>query len=244
MAGSQRDGRPLGPMVEPRPALSPDRRHFQGRHAMLRSLAPSDADTLFPLISGLDNAWLFDYMPDEPVTTSTRARESFDAAIARKSVSKDPLFFAVLVDGQVLGWLSLMRIDAANGVAEIGHVLFSPPLQRTAAATEAVYLLARYVFEDLRYRRLEWKANDLNEASKRAAVRLGFVWEGRFRAHMVAKGRRRDTAWFSMVEEDWFGNDGKGGAGKALERWLDEANFDDDGKQRRKLEDIRKDVIG
>ncbi|OJD37428.1 gnat family acetyltransferase [Diplodia corticola] len=244
MAQSQQDNRPLGPAVEPRPALTPEHKHFHGEHVTLRPLAPSDLDALLPLISGPDKAWLFDYMPDGPIPASSGGQDTYRAVFASKCASKDPLFFSVLVKGQVLGWIAIMRIDAGNGVAEIGHVMFSPPLQRTAAATEAVYLLARYVFEDLRYRRLEWKTNDLNEASKRAAVRLGFTWEGRFRAHMVAKGRRRDTVWFSMIEEDWFGRDGKGGAGEALKRWLDEANFDSEGKQRKKLEDMRRDVVG
>ncbi|KAF9632177.1 hypothetical protein BFW01_g3039 [Lasiodiplodia theobromae] len=235
--------RPLGPVVEPRPVTRPEHRTFQGKHVTLRPLAPSDADALFPLISGPENAWLFDYLPYGPFPSSPDGQDLFRTQVANQCASKDPLFFAILVNDRVLGWSAFMRIDAANGVVEVGHLLFATPLQRTPAATETIYLLAQYAFEDLRYRRLEWKANNLNEASKRAAARLGFVWEGLFRAHLIVRGRRRDTVWFSMVEADWFGEEGKGAAREALSLWLDGANFDGEGKQRRRLEDIRRELV-
>jgi RimJ/RimL family protein N-acetyltransferase len=135
-----------------------------------------------------------------------------------------------------MGIVCLMNIVPSNRCFEIGHVVFSPLLQRTTAATEAIYLLMKHCFEDLNYRRVEWKANNLNEPSKRAAVRLGFVPEGIFRKHMIVKGRNRDTAWFSVVDDEWAVV--KGG----LEGWLEKGNFDGEGKQVRKLEEIRKQV--
>jgi RimJ/RimL family protein N-acetyltransferase len=126
-----------------------------------------------------------------------------------------------------------MRIDAANGVVEIGNIYWGPELARTAAATEALYLFASHVFDDLGYRRFEWKCNDRNEPSKRAAIRFGFSYEGTFRQHMVVKGENRDTAWYAMIDRDWPA------IAAAMRQWLDPANFDRDGRQKRRLEDFR-----
>jgi RimJ/RimL family protein N-acetyltransferase len=126
-----------------------------------------------------------------------------------------------------------MRIDAANGVAETGHILFGPRLARTRAATEAIYLQARHIFDDLGYRRFEWKCNDLNEPSKRAALRFGFTFEGVFRQHMVVKGKNRDTAWFAMLDREWPA------LRAAFEAWLAPDNFDEAGRQRARLADFR-----
>jgi RimJ/RimL family protein N-acetyltransferase len=126
-----------------------------------------------------------------------------------------------------------MRIKPQHGVIEVGNVVFSPMLQRSRAATEAMYLMASHVFDRLGYRRYEWKCNAENAASRRAAQRFGFTFEGIFRRHMVTKGRNRDTAWFSMLDEEW--PDRK----RAFEAWLDPANFDADGGQRRGLTQIR-----
>jgi RimJ/RimL family protein N-acetyltransferase len=131
-----------------------------------------------------------------------------------------------------------MNIVPSHRTIEIGHVLFSPVLQRTTAATESIYLLMKHCFEDLNYRRVEWKANDLNEPSKRAALRLGFVFEGVFRKHMVVKGRNRDTAWFSVTDDEW-----EGGVKGGLEKWLENANFDESGLQLRKLEEVRASLV-
>ena len=122
-----------------------------------------------------------------------------------------------------------MRIEPAHGVVEVGNILLSPILQRTTAATEAMYLMARHVFDDLGYRRYEWKCNAENEPSRRAALRLGFSFEGIFRQHMVIKDRNRDTAWFAMLDHEWPARK------QAIETWLDPANFVADGKQRYKL---------
>jgi RimJ/RimL family protein N-acetyltransferase len=128
------------------------------------------------------------------------------------------------------GWASYMRIKPLQGVIEVGNVMFSPALQRTAAATEAMYLMASHVFDHLGYRRYEWKCNAENLPSRRAAQRLGFTFEGIFRQHMVVKGRNRDTAWFSMLDHEWPARK------RAFEAWLDPANFDMEGKQRRSLD--------
>lgn len=129
--------------------------------------------------------------------------------------------------------LALMRIDAQNGVIEVGHVHFSPLLSRTAMATEAQWLLMRYVFDTLGYRRYEWKCNSLNEPSRRAAQRLGFHFEGRFRQALVIKGHNRDTDWFSIIDSEWPLID------KAMQRWLASGNFSPDGQQRATLESFR-----
>jgi RimJ/RimL family protein N-acetyltransferase len=143
----------------------------------------------------------------------------------------DPLFFAVIDDAsaRVGGRQALMRITPAHGVIEIGHVLWGPAIRRTRAATEALYLAARYVFEELGYRRFEWKCDDRNEPSKAAALRFGFTFEGVFRQHMWTKGESRDTAWFSMLDREWPRRRA------AFERWLDPANFDAAGRERAKL---------
>jgi RimJ/RimL family protein N-acetyltransferase len=130
------------------------------------------------------------------------------------------------------GYASLMRFEPAHGVVEVGNILLSPALQRTTAATEAMYLMARHVFDNLGYRRYEWKCNAENEPSRRAALRLGFTFEGIFRQHMVAKDRNRDTAWFSMLDHEWPARKA------AFEAWLDAANFDENGRQRQTLKEI------
>jgi RimJ/RimL family protein N-acetyltransferase len=126
-----------------------------------------------------------------------------------------------------------MRIDQANGVVEVGNILMTPALQRTTAATEAMYLMARHVFEDLGYRRYEWKCNALNEPSRRAALRYGFTFEGIFRQHMIVKSQNRDTAWFSLLDHEWPARK------RAFEAWLNPANFDANGRQLKALSEFQ-----
>jgi RimJ/RimL family protein N-acetyltransferase len=155
-------------------------------------------------------------------------RAAFDVHLQRMAASEDPMFFAILdrASGRAVGYASYMRIEPTHRVIEVGSILYTPVLQHTAGATEAMYLMARHVFEDLGYRRYEWKCNALNAPSRRAALRFGFTFEGIFRQHMVVKGRNRDTAWFSMLDSEWP-------ARKAsFERWLDPANFGPDGRQK------------
>lgn len=153
------------------------------------------------------------------------------AMVGAAAALDDPLMFAV-VDRQTSvaqGRQSLMRITPEHGVIEIGNVYWGPDLVRTRKATEAVFLFARYVFDDLGYRRFEWKCNERNEPSKAAALRFGFQFEGVFRQHMIVKGENRDTAWFSMLDRDWPRIKAE------YERWLEGDNFDAAGLQRTKL---------
>jgi RimJ/RimL family protein N-acetyltransferase len=158
-------------------------------------------------------------------------RASFCAAIEKKSGQADPSFYAIVdrETGQAQGYASFMRIKPAHRVIEVGSILYTPALQRTRGATEAMYLMARHVFEELGYRRYEWKCDSRNEPSRRAAGRLGFRFEGIFRQHMIVKGQNRDTAWYSMLDSEWPERK------TALEQWLDPGNFEESGRQRRPL---------
>jgi RimJ/RimL family protein N-acetyltransferase len=146
--------------------------------------------------------------------------------------SRDPQFYAIVVDGQAAGMAAYLRIEPRHGVIEIGHIYYSPRLSRTRAASEAMYLFMANAFA-LGYRRYEWKCDSCNLPSRAAAVRLGFTYEGRFRQAIVYKGRNRDTAWFAIIDADW-----RGGLERAYLLWLDDANFDAAGRQRRKLSEL------
>jgi RimJ/RimL family protein N-acetyltransferase len=161
--------------------------------------------------------------------------DDMHAALRAQESSEDPLYFTLVPhpDARPSGVASYLRITPEHGVIEIGHIWFGTGLQRTTAATEAIYLLARHAFDNLGYRRLEWKCNALNAASRRAAERFGFTFEGVFRKHMAVKGRNRDSAWYAIVDEDWPA------IGAGFERWLDPANFDAEGRQRRGLAELR-----
>jgi RimJ/RimL family protein N-acetyltransferase len=156
--------------------------------------------------------------------------EEYTAWLEARENSTDPLFFAIVdgASGKATGIASYLRIDTTHGVIEVGHLAFSPLLQRTRAATEAMYLMMKQAF-DLGYRRYEWKCDALNATSRRAAARLGFTFEGIFRQAVVYKGRSRDTAWFSVIDSEWPAR------GASFVAWLDPANFDEDGRQRRPL---------
>ena len=212
-----------------KPALRPDKVTLKGRYATLVPVATEHADAIYAATSGTVNDALWDYMAEGPFPE----RAAFEASWARKVASPDPLFYTVLSPaGAPIGYLSLMRIDPANGCIEVGNIVYSPLLQRTPAATEAQYLCTRYVFDDLGNRRYEWKCNASNAPSRRAALRYGFQFEGIFRQHMIIKGRNRDTAWFSMLDSEWPARKA------AFEAWLDPANFDVDGRQRRALDRV------
>lgn len=149
-----------------------------------------------------------------------------------RSIDTGDPFFHAIVDartGKAVGVAAFLRIDPANGVIEVGHINYSPRLQRTIAATEAMYLMMRRVFDELGYRRYEWKCDALNAPSRAAAARLGFTYEGLFRQALVYKGRNRDTAWFSMLDTEWPTRRAE------FERWLDEGNFDGEGRQKTRL---------
>jgi RimJ/RimL family protein N-acetyltransferase len=206
------------------PCARPARVVFEGRYARLEPLAPAHLEGL--LAASVD-ASSFDYLFDVP----PKDLEDLKSYIRQKSVSEDPLFHTVVdkATGIAGGRQTLMRITPEHGVIEIGNILWGPAIARTRIATEALYLAAKYVFEDLGYRRFEWKCNDLNEPSKRAARRFGFDFEGVFRQHMWVKGANRDTAWFAMLDRDWPR------IRAVYERWLAPSNFDADGRQREAL---------
>jgi RimJ/RimL family protein N-acetyltransferase len=222
-------GLPIGPEIDPAPARRPSSGTvIGGRHVVLTPLDPvGQAETLYAEAHGpgADALWL--YLSTGPFAD----RALFRAYLERAAVSEDPLFLAILeqTTGKPLGHATYMRIEPAHRVIEVGNILYTPKLQRSPGATEAMYLMARHAFEELGYRRYEWKCNALNGPSRRAALRLGFTYEGTFRDHMVVKGRSRDTAWFSMLADEWPARKA------AFERWLDPANFDEDGRQRLSL---------
>jgi RimJ/RimL family protein N-acetyltransferase len=224
---------PVGPSMNSiTPAPYPTKVTLQGSSTTLRALVEDDAKAIWPLVEGEGNAHLFTYLPDSVYPTY----EDFTAAVLAKTQYTDTVFWAI-VDNRTsspVGWLSLHRIDTNSRVLEIGNILYTAGLKRTKCATEAIYLMARYVFEDLEYRRLEWKCDNLNSPSKKAAVRYGFTFEGVFRKHMIYKGRSRDTCWFAIVDTDW-----ENVVKPALDAWLDDSNFDAQGHQRKRLQDFR-----
>ena len=167
------------------------------------------------------------YLLDEKPATA----EAYRAWLARVSSGEDPMFHAIvdLKSGRPLGIAAFMRVDRAHGLIEVGHINFSPALQRTRLATEAIYLMMARAFDELGYRRFEWKCDSLNAPSRAAAQRFGFTFEGIFRQAIVYKGRNRDTAWYSIVDGEWPT------LMEAYRRWLDPANFDEAGRQRERL---------
>jgi RimJ/RimL family protein N-acetyltransferase len=185
------------------------------------------ADSLFAAAQGDPRLW--DHLPYGPFADV----EALAEHLARQAASEDPLFFAVVEGGRAVGVVSYLRIEPAHGCIEIGHIWFGTPLQRTPAATETVFLLARHAFDDLGNRRLEWKCDAANARSRRAAERFGFTFEGVFRQHMIVKGRNRDTAWYAMLDHEWPA------IRAAFAAWLAPENFGADGVQRRTLEQLR-----
>jgi RimJ/RimL family protein N-acetyltransferase len=214
-------------MTALRPAASPSRVTLQGCYCRLEPIAPAHAKALYAATAGAGEEdryrWLFDTAPPDEAALTAR--------IASAAPINDPLHFAVIdqATGLAGGRQALMRTTPEHGVIEIGAVLWGRGIAQTRLATEALYLHARYIFEDLGYRRFEWKCDALNEPSRRAALRFGFQFEGVFRQHMIIKGQNRDTAWFAMTDADWPS------LRSQYLRWLEPANFDADGQQRTKL---------
>jgi RimJ/RimL family protein N-acetyltransferase len=223
---------PVGDPIDFTSALRPAREPLRGAHVLVAPLdAGRDTEALYGASHpphGDPSIWthLFDG-PYENV-------EQMGQALIAAEASQDPLFFtlAPLPAERPEGVASYLRITPEFGVIEIGNIWFGSAMQRTTAATEAIYLLARHALDDLGYRRLEWKCNALNAASRRAAERFGFTFEGIFRKHMVIKGRNRDTAWYSIVDDEWPG------IRSGFERWLAPENFEPSGAQRRRLTDL------
>ncbi len=190
-----------------------------------------DAQDLFAAIGGPENADLWRWVPLGPFDTVDALVEAFEAGQRlgkwQSNIIRDADTHAAL------GTASYMRIRPGSASAEIGCVIYGPSLKRTPAATEAMYLLARHIFDDLGYRRYEWKCNNRNDASKRAAERLGFQFEGVFRQDMIVKGENRDTAWFSIIDSEWPQ------VKTAFEAWLSPENFGADGQQVQSLSSFR-----
>ncbi|MCU0760946.1 MAG: GNAT family N-acetyltransferase [Steroidobacteraceae bacterium] len=226
------DPAPPGALEAPRlPRPRPQRVTLAGRWVRMEPFdAARHARGLYAASSGPGAAQRHAYLFDDPPRDLAEATRRVEADAARE----DPLAFAVVdvADGEALGRQSLMRIEPAHGVVEIGHILWGPAMARSRRATEAFWLAARHVFDTLAYRRLEWKCNAANAPSRAAARRFGFRYEGTFRQHMWIKGRNRDTAWFGMTDGDW----------QALRpvyaAWLEPANFDAEGRQRRRLGEL------
>jgi RimJ/RimL family protein N-acetyltransferase len=208
----------------PRPF--PPRKVLEGRYARLEPLdvARHGADIWAAFANAPESLW--DYL----FTGKPPSREACDAFLAETAKRTDIVPLAVVdrADGKAKGHLHIMEIRPAHGVFEVGSITYSPSLQRTPAATEAICLVGDYGFS-LGYRRYEWKCNNRNEPSKRAALRFGFTYEGLFRQHMVAKGENRDTAWYSIIDKEWPARKA------AFERWLAPDNFDKDGRQKQSL---------
>ena len=214
------------------PRERPARSVMEGRYVRLEPLdAARHGDGLYAASATPDGEARFRWLYESP----PESREAFQAWLEKVAAGDDPLFFTVIdkATGRIGGRQTFMRIEPGHGVIEIGNILWNPPVAGTRAATEALYLFARHAFDDLGYRRFEWKCNAENEPSRRAALRFGFTFEGVFRNHLIVKGRNRDTSWFAMIDEDWPA------IRRALEEWLDPANFDSEGRQRRRLEEIR-----
>jgi RimJ/RimL family protein N-acetyltransferase len=220
---------PIGSLVDSHPAKRPERVTLEGVWVTLAPLdAAAHAEALYEGSNGdaaREAVWA--YLFDGPYSSL----DEFRANIEAKARSTDPLFFAVIdnASARVVGYQTFLRIDPPNRVIEVGNIMYTPAIQRTAGATEAQYLFAKYVFDELGYRRYEWKCNALNAPSRRAAERFGFTFEGIFRQHMIVKGRNRDTAWFAMLDNEWPARKA------AYERWLAPDNFDGEGRQSLKL---------
>jgi len=220
---------PIGPEVDATPRGLPARNRLRGRYVELEPLHRRHVPELWQTMQGADGDWSYlGYGPFASEAALARFVDDF-------STTHDPMVWAIrpVATGVATGWLALLDIQPRNAVVELGHIWLGPALRRTRAATEAMFLLLRLAADDLGYRRLCWKCNALNAPSRRAALRLGFVYEGTLRAHLVVKGRRRDTAYFSILDDEWPR------CRDALLAWLDPSNFAPDGTALRGLGEIR-----
>jgi RimJ/RimL family protein N-acetyltransferase len=220
-------GQPVGVQVDATSARRPAPVTLDGRYGRVERLAQHHDAALWKAVNGHDHVWT--YMSYGPFADLP----AFSEWVAGWLKLDDPYSYAIVDrSGQAVGIATLMEIRPAMRVIEVGNIVYSPALQGTALGTEAQYLLARYAFETLGYRRYEWKCNALNAPSRRAALRYGFVFEGILRQHMIAKGRNRDTAYYSMLDSEWPARKA------AFERWLAPANFHANGKQRTSLSEL------
>jgi len=224
-------GQPVGePVIDWQPPPSPAREPLEGRWCRLEPLDPVTHGPSLYEANALDpegRNWT--YLAYGPFAGFAE----YGLWLREAAASSDPLYFAIVArpTGRAVGVASYLRINPPQGVIEVGHLNFSPLLQATPAATEAMYLMMARAFA-LGYRRYEWKCHSLNAPSRRAALRLGFTPEGVFRQAAIVKGRNRDTAWYAITDQDWPA------LKRAFETWLDPANFDSDGQQRTSLSDL------
>lgn len=212
----------------PRPM--PDRVSLMGKHVTAEPIGPEHANDLFAALCGPDDGPLWTYRPAPRPQTRVEFEDSVVRLLAEHPDSAS--FAFIPANGSAAGIATFFPCVPASGVIEISGVLWSRSMQRTAAATEAIHLMLGYAFDDLGYRRVEWKCDSLNEPSRRAAARLGFTYEGRFRQHMVTKNRNRDTDWFSMLDSEWPS------IRERHQRWLDPSNFDQHGEQRQRIAEV------
>ena len=209
-----------------KPCNPPGHDVLAGQYCVLKPYVEEEhLRALFDAICGPGNNGLWSYVPMGPFESP----EALAAMLTATNTHHGWQTMVIEVDGQLLGMASYMRIRADHGSAEVGCVIFGPELKRTCAASEAIYLMGRHLFDDLGYRRYEWKCNNANDASKRAALRFGFRFEGVFRNDMVMKGKNRDTAWYAMTDGDWQV------VKPIFDNWLSAGNFDEEGMQLSKL---------
>ncbi|KAK7431616.1 hypothetical protein QQZ08_001834 [Neonectria magnoliae] len=226
---------PVGLLVPPKSAPRPSRVSLHGRYISLVPLQPTHAPALYKHLGGEENSHRWTYMFGGPFLDPKEWQDTVDAW----ANSTDPFYFTVLSGpesdptSEPVGMMAYLSIVPDHRRIELGCIILGEVLKQTRGASEAFCLLIKHAFEDLDYLRVEWKANHLNKPSLAAAERLGFVYEGIFRKHMIIKGRRRDTAWFSMTDDEWPV------VRQGLQNWLSEDNFDEQGKQRKRLQEIR-----
>jgi RimJ/RimL family protein N-acetyltransferase len=227
-----RFGQPIGdPLPDWTAPPFPPHTALDGRYCRVEPLTLAHAGGLWDAFQQ-DDGRNWTYLAPEPFTSA----EGFEAYVTASAASVDPQFYAIVVGGAAIGIASYLRIAPAAGTIEVGHIHFSPRLQHTPAATEAMYLMMRRAFE-LGYRRYEWKCDALNAPSRRAAQRLGFSYEGVFRQAIVTKGRNRDTAWYACIDGEWPA------LKRAFDTWLNPDNFDDAGRQRQSLSALTAPVL-
>lgn len=224
-------GQPIGDDVWGwHPRVLPRDVRLVGHEVTLVDLTGDHVPSMFELTCGEGDEPLWTYMSAGPFRTTTE----LGAYVQKQMRNPTTIPLAIIGNetGRVVGTASWLRADVANGAIEIGSILYSPEMQHHRGGTESIYLMARHAIDELGYRRLEWKCDDLNEPSRRAAVRYGFTYEGTFRNAVVYKGRNRDTAWYAMTDEEWRR------LRPAYERWLSDDNFDEDGRQRSRLSEL------
>ena len=225
-------GQPIGDALPNfKPGDLPKMERLEGRYVIVECLSNDKHGADLYEVYGPDSpANMWTYLFQNPV----QSQEEWSALLDQMLAAQDRFYYAIVdkESGKALGTFALMRINRGSRVIEVGSVTYSPQLKRTRLATEAQYLLARYVFEELEYRRYEWKCDALNQPSRYAAERLGFIYEGTFRQAVVYKGRNRDTDWLAMIDKDWPA------VKIRLEKWLSPDNFDENGQQIKALSDF------